>query len=63
MSDDARQAARNAWTDQQMAAAVPRARTMRETIATGIASGFAAATSTLIVSLIRWAVQHFLASG
>jgi hypothetical protein len=62
MSDDARQAARNAWTDQQMAAAAPRLRTMRDTIMAGIAAGTATAISTVIVSVVRWAIHLLLAS-
>lgn len=63
MSDDARQAARNAWVDAQMAAAAhPRPqRSVRDTITAGIAAGTATAISTLIVSLIRWLIAsvHF----
>ena len=62
MSDGTRQAARDAWTDQQMAAAAPRARTMRDTITAGIAAGTATAISTIIVSVVRWAIHLLLAS-
>jgi hypothetical protein len=59
---DDRQAVRNAWIDQQMA--VPRCqRSMRQTITAGIATGTASAVSTLIVSMIRWALHLLLASG
>ena len=62
MSDDARQAVRNAWVDQQMAGAQRGPRTMRDTITAGIAAGCATAISTVIVSVVRWAIQHLLAS-
>jgi hypothetical protein len=59
---DDRQAARNVWIDQRMA--VPRCqRSMRQTITAGIATGTATAVSTLIVSVIRWALHLLLAAG
>jgi uncharacterized paraquat-inducible protein A len=60
---DDRQAVRNAWIDQQMAT-LPRCQSsMRKTITAGIATGTATAVSTLIVSVIRWALHLLLASS
>ena len=60
---DDRQAARNVWIDQQMAARPGCQRSMCQTIIAGIATGTATAVSTLIVSVIRWALHLLLASG
>jgi hypothetical protein len=60
---DDRQAVRNAWVDQQMVARPVCQRSMRQTITAGIATGTATAVSTLIVSVIRWALHLLLASG
>lgn len=63
MSDDPRQAARNAWVDQQMASAAGCRRSMRDTIRLGIASGTATAISTLMLSVVRWLLHLLLITG
>ena len=58
----ARRAARDAWVDRQMALR-RNPPSVRQTILNGIAAGISAAVSTVVVSIIEWAIRLLRATG